>query len=276
MRSGSLILLLLLLAGCSGSASVVQGDGRRIGEIQGAPYDGPLKRLAIAPILDHTGDDGDSQIGTQIGLLIGDDSDVQSREILGGVRDLLTTALFNTGHFLLLEREGLDEVMAEQTFAGSGRALPAEMQHQLEGAELLLLAAVTGFDMGESGGIAFPVPIRLSDSGDIGVLDVEMRTAYLAMDLRLVDVVTGRVVATTAVEGRARKFGMAMAGFYTAGGGHFKLPGVLSVFNNTPMEVATLKMVDAAAQELVGRLFPEVAEEQKRLEDEALWERLGE
>lgn len=253
---------------------MVQGEGRRIGEIRGLPYDGPLKRIAIAPILDHSGKDGAGAIATRIGLLTGDDSDARARDILSGIRDLMTTALFNTGHFILLEREGLAEVMTEQTFSSGGQPLSSAVQQQLEGADLLLLGAVTAFDMGSSGGIAFPIPVRLNNNGDIGVLDVEMRTAFLAMDLRLVDVATGRVVATTAVEGKARKYGMAMAGFYTAGGGHFKLPGILSVFTNTPMEQATLKVADTAARELVMATYPEVAEEQKRLEEEALWQRL--
>jgi curli biogenesis system outer membrane secretion channel CsgG len=164
--------------------------------------------------------------------------------------------------------------MAEQAFNAGDSTLSSDMQQQLEGAQYLLLGAITAFDMGESGGVAFPVPVPLNDQGDIGVLDVEMRTAYLAMDLRMVEVATGRVVATTAVEGRARKFGMAMAGIYGVHGGHIHLPGLLSIFNNTPMETATLKMVDAAAQDLVLKMFPDVAEARKRKEDEALWERL--
>ncbi len=275
MRGVVFLLLAMVLAGCSGGASVVQGEGRRIGEIQAEPYDGPLKRIAVAPVLDKTGKNGDSDIVTQIGLLTGEDSADTARAALSGTRDLLTTALFNTGYFILLEREGLDEVMAEQAFAADeAQQLPAAMRQQLEGAELLLLSAVTAFDPGESGGLAFPVPVPLNDRGDFGILDVEMRTAYLAMDLRLVDVKTGRIVASTAVEGQARKFGMAMAGLYSAGGGQIRLPGILSVFSNTPMETATFKMVDAAAHELVYRSFPEVMEQHRRKQEEQFWEHL--
>jgi curli biogenesis system outer membrane secretion channel CsgG len=274
MRGAVFLLLAMMLAGCSGGASVVQGEGRRIGEIQAEPYDGPLKRIAVAPMLDKTGTEGNSDIVTRIGLLTGEDSSDSAKAALSGIRDLLTTALFNTGYFILLEREGLNEVMTEQAFAADEGKLPAEMRQQLEGADLLLLGAVTAFDPGESGGLAFPVPVPLNDRGDFGVLDVEMRTAYLGMDLRLVDVKTGRIVASTAVEGRARKFGMAMAGLYTAGGGHIRLPGILSAFNNTPMETAALKMVDKAAHELVYRSFPKVMEQHRREQEERFWEHL--
>lgn len=268
------VLLLLLLAGCSGGASVVQGEGRRIGEIRGEPWDGPQRRIVVAPLLDHTGRNNGSAIVEQVGLLTGEDDADSARKMLGGIRDLLTTALFNSGHFSLLEREGLDEVLAEQAFAADDPQLDEPLQQQLEGAELLLLGAVTAFDPASTGGLAFPVPVPLNDNGDIGVLDVEMRTAYLAMDMRLVDVASGRVVATTAVEGKARKFGVAMAGLYSAGGGHIKLPGLLSLYSNTPMEAATLKMVDTAAQELVRQTFPAAAAEMKRREEKELWEGL--
>jgi curli biogenesis system outer membrane secretion channel CsgG len=272
MRKGLLLLLLVLLTGCSGGANVVLGDGRRIGEIQGEPYNGPLKRIAVAAVLDHTGGKGMSDITRQIGLLTGEGRKAKASDILSGIRDLLTTALFNTNRFILLEREGLDEVIAEQTFQEGNRSLPSQLKHKLEGAELLLLTAVTDFDMGASGGLAFPIPIKLNDHGDFGVLDVEMRTAHVAMDMRLVDVATGRVVATTAVEGSARKFGVAMAGVFSANGGHLRLPGLLSLFNNTPIEGATLEMVDSAAHELVKRAFPLSEEEQKKKDDRELWE----
>jgi curli biogenesis system outer membrane secretion channel CsgG len=272
MRKGLLLLLLVLLTGCSGGANVVLGDGRRIGEIQGEPYNGPLKRIAVAAVLDHTGGKGMSDITRQIGLLTGEGRKAKASDILSGIRDLLTTALFNTNRFILLEREGLDEVIAEQTFQEGNRSLPSQLKRKLEGAELLLLTAVTDFDMGASGGLAFPIPIKLNDHGDFGVLDVEMRTAHVAMDMRLVDVATGRVVATTAVEGSARKFGVAMAGVFSANGGHLRLPGLLSLFNNTPIEGATLEMVDSAAHELVKRAFPLSKEEQKKKDDRELWE----
>jgi curli biogenesis system outer membrane secretion channel CsgG len=267
-----LLLLLVLLTGCSGGANVVMGEGKRIGEIQGEPYDGPLKRIAVAAVLDHTGGKSGSDITRQLGLLTHDTHKARASDILSGIRDLMTTALFNTGRFTLLEREGLNEVIAEQTFQEGNRSLPSKLKRKLEGAELLLLTAVTDFDMGASGGLAFPIPIKLNDHGDVGVLDVEMRTAHVAMDMRLVDVATGRVVATTAVEGSARKFGVAMAGIFGANGGHLRLPGLLSLFSNTPIEGATLEMVDSAARELVKKAIPPTEAERKKAEEKALWE----
>lgn len=267
MRSVFCCLLLLLLTACSGQ-QVVQGSGESIAAVQSLPATGERKRLAIAPLLDRTGNAKGSSISAQIGLLTGDDRRISARDVLGGIRDLLTTALFNQGGFIMLEREGLDEVMTEQAFATDKPELQPNIPATLEGADLLLFGAVTAFDMGESGGLAFPIPIPLGDRGDFGILDVEMRTAYVAMDLRLVDVATGRVVTTTAVEGRARKFGIGLASIFTAGGGHIRLPGLLSLFANTPIEQAMLEMSEAAAARITAAANP-AAEETAPSED--LW-----
>jgi len=270
MRSALLFIVILLLAGCS-HQRVIQDGQNALADTQTNQRGHKLKRLAIAPLLDRTDGGKGSSITAQIGLLTGDDSNISARDILSGMRDLLTTDLFNRGGFIMLEREGLDEVLTEQAFAADNPTLETAKTPTLEGADLLLFGAVTAFDMGESGGLAFPIPIPLGDRGDVGVLDVEMRTAYVALDLRLVDVATGRIVSTTAVEGKARKFGVGMASVFTAGGGHIKLPGLLSLFANTPIEKAMLDMAEAAGEEITSAAYPETKAPQQ---EENLWDNL--
>ncbi len=260
------ITLALLLAGCSGVQLVGGRDeGDTIAGVLAQPYDGPQQRIIIAPLRDHSS--GEQSIASQLELLIDVDSPPSAKEILGGIHELLTSALFNSGRFILLEREGLDELLNEQQFDAP---LSATQQATLEGAELLLLGAVSAFDTGESGGIAFPIPIPLGDNGDFGILDVEMRTAYVSMDLRLVEVTTGRVVATTAVEGHTRKFGVGLAHLFTIGGGHLELPGLLSYYQNTPMEQSIMKMTVAATQSLVESLDPALKRQREALEMEEI------
>ena len=264
LRVCALLLPLLLLNGCSGQ-QVRSGDGDTIAAVLAQPYDGPQRRIVVAPLKDHSS--GEQSIGTQLGLLIDTDEPPDAKSILGGIHELLTSALFSSGRFILLEREGLDELLAERQFDDT---LDAGTRATLEGAEFLLLGTVTAFDTGESGGIAFPIPIPLGDNGDFGVLDVEMRTAYVAMELRLVEVETGRVVATTAVEGRTRKFGVGLAHLFTVGGGHLELPGLLSYYQNTPMEQAIMKMTMAATQSLAESLEPELKRQREVEELEGL------
>lgn len=256
-------LLLLLLTACS-SSHIRGGGGETVAAVLAQPLDGPLPRLVIAPLRDQSS--GRQSIARQRSLLIDGDEPPDAASILGGIRDLLGQALFDSGRFTLLEREELETLFREQDFEAP---LSQTQQATLEGADLLLLGAVTAFDTGNSGGIAFPVPIPLGDD-DIGILDVEMRTAYVAMDLRLVEVASGRVLATTAVEGRTRKFGIGMSRFYHLGGGHLELPGLLAYFQNTPMEQAIMKMAVAASRSLAESLDPAMAGEREEWERQEL------
>ncbi len=261
----ALLLPLILLSGCS-SQQVRNGGGDNVSAVLAQPYNGPQRRIVVAPLKDHSS--GKQSIGSQLGLLIDADSPPSASSILGGIHELLTDALFNSGRFILLEREGRDELLVERQFDAP---LDSGTRATLEGSEFLLLGAITAFDTGESGGFAFPIPFPIGDNGDIGVLDVEMRSAFVAMDLRLVEVATGRVVATTAVEGRTRKFGLGLAGIYTIGGSHLKLPGLLSYYQNTPMEQAIMKMTTAATQSLAESVDPELKRQREEQEMEELF-----
>jgi curli biogenesis system outer membrane secretion channel CsgG len=207
---------------------------------------GERPRIAVGRIIDKSRDQ--NSLAYQLKLL-GLEDTVSPADVTAGIRDLLTTALFDSDRFIVLERELLDEILTELAFAGSGPTpLP---QGQLEGAELLLLGAVTAFNAGQSGGVAFPIPVPLNDQGDFGIIDVELRRSYVAMDLRLLDVRTGRVVFSVAVEGTAHKFGAGLAGILSLEHGHIPLPVLLGAFANTPVEAAIGKMVDRAVETLV-------------------------
>ena len=89
------------------------------------------------------------------------------------------------------------------------------------------------------------------------VLDVEIRKSHVAMDLRVIDVRTGRIVSTVAVEGSARKFGAGLSGFArTRHGGMVRIPTLLRGFANTPVEKAISEMVDAAVTHIVEKTPP--------------------
>ena len=77
------------------------------------------------------------------------------------------------------------------------------------------------------------------------------------MDMRVIDVGTGRIVSTVAVEGGARKFGAGLSGFArTRHGGMVRIPTVLRGFANTPVEKAISEMVDAAVTHVVEKTPP--------------------
>lgn len=251
-------LLGLLLAGCASTAEVTKGGGATIGEAQAERYDGPKARIAVGAIIDRSGDGSKkTSVTYHLGILrrqIGASESYDVASVTSGIRDLVTTALFQSNRFIVLEREAIQDVLVEQEFSAAGRVGEATRipMGQIEGAELLVVGALTAFDSGMAGGVAFPVPIPLNRQGDAAILDLEFRKGYVAMDLRVIDVRTGRIVSTAAVEGTARKWGAGLSGIArTRYGGAVRLPVLLRGFANTPVERAIGEMVDAAVTHIV-------------------------
>ena len=143
---------------------------------------------------------------------------------------------------------------AETCIGAAGEA--TRIPHgQLEGAELIVLGAVTAFDAGISGG-ALPIPIPLGDRGDFGVMHLAYKRGYIAMDLRVVDARTGRVLSSVAVNGRNSRFGMDFNVHLRNQRRYTSLPGVLRYFQNTPVEKALQEMVTAAVDHIAERVSP--------------------
>lgn len=261
-RAG-LVLALLVLAACATTSEVTKGGGASIGEAQAEHYDGPKARIAVGTIIDKTGSaDTKGSLSYQLGVLRqkGAVQDALSNEgVASGIRDLLTTALFQSSRFIVLERAAISDALVEQEFSASGRVGEASRipVGQIEGAELLVVGALTGFDAAAAGGGGFPIPIPINRGRDFMVLDVEIRKSHVAMDLRVIDVRTGRVVSTVAVEGSAHKFGAGLSGFArTRYGGMVRVPTLLRGFTNTPVEKAISEMVDAAVTHIVEKTPP--------------------
>jgi len=110
-----------------------------IAAVQAEAYDGPKARIAVKDFEDKMSSTG-----------------VYRAEYGRGMRDMLTTALFQTNRYIVLEREKLEGVIQELRSGTSDlhRQEATVPLGELEGAELLVTAAVTGFDPGTSGGAA--------------------------------------------------------------------------------------------------------------------------
>jgi len=177
-------------------------------------------------------------------------------EIGDGVSDMLSTALFQSGRFIVLERgEGLQAIQQELNLAQSGyvNQQQAPQKGLMEGADILVIGAITAFEPHASGigggGVAVPLNVPL-----IGGIAASKKEAYIAADIRLVDVRTGRVINATKVEGKASSWkvgglGGTMVGSVALGAG-------LSAYKNTPMEKAVRVMIDNAVK-AISQLVPE-------------------
>ena len=233
----SVLTAAVVAAACATTGTttrVTSGSDQSIAEAQAVPYDGPQARIAVARFTNKSADSR-NWYNPQIG---------------DGMADMLTTALVNTGRFIVLERESLDDVLYEQDLGASGRvrADTAAAIGEIEGAEILVVAAVTEFDDnagGTRGGVGG------FGGGILGAIAGGSRSAHMAIDLRLVDARTSRVLAATSVEGEAKDFnlGGALAG-YT---GTVGLGGALQSWENTPREKALRQVIGAAVDYVISK-----------------------
>lgn len=209
-------------------------------------------RVVVAGLRDNT------RIGQfsalEAGLVTGQHH-AQPDDFLAGVRDLLITGLLNTGAFTVLEREGLDELTQER-LRRAQQGETVQVNDSLEGADLVVAAAITAFEPG--GGAAFPVPIPVGNDS-FTVVWLRRGTSSLAMDLRVLDVATGRVVHSNAVRGKASRFSTSVDAFIGLGDTFLTLPGVLSYLNKTPLHAAILDMVTLAVSEVSAAARPDDA-----------------
>jgi curli biogenesis system outer membrane secretion channel CsgG len=255
------LIAIALLAACGSSGTVVtRGGGASLEAALSDPALGGRYRVVVAAIIDKTESQKEQSFEHQLAAMNinrPEPEQVTRETILGGIRDMLVTELFVQDRFIVLERADLNAVVAEQEFSASARAgdatrIPAK---QLEGSELIVLGAVTAFDAGIGGG-ALPIPVPLGDRGDFGVMHLRFKKGYVAMDLRVVDARTGRVLSSVAVNGTNSRFGMDFNVHLTGKHHRVKLPGVLTYFKNTPVEEALQKMVTAAVGHIAGRVEP--------------------
>ncbi|MBI2428915.1 MAG: hypothetical protein HYV29_08995 [Ignavibacteriales bacterium] len=118
-----------------------------------------------------------------------------------GVADMLVTALVKSNKFSVIERQELEKVLEEQKLGESGlvTAETAPKLGKLLGVELLVVGSVSEFGTKESkvsGGLSFI-------SGG-----VKTKTARAVVDVRLVNTVTGEIVAAEKEEGEESSTGI--------------------------------------------------------------------
>jgi len=230
----AIIFFVLTIVGCEAiqervaapKATVTSGGGPDMATAQQEAYNGPKARIAVSRFSDKTG------------------KGWWSGQIGDGMSDMLSTALFNSNRYIVLERQQLSDVLAEQDLAGAGRVKKetAAPIGQIEGAELLITGAVTGYEPGASGlggGIG-----GFGGGGGGGIL-AGFKKSYLAIDVRVIDTKTSRILAATTVEGSATDIGGAIGGF----GG--PIGAGLGGWSKTPLEKALRVCIQEAVNFIV-------------------------
>jgi len=234
----AVFLFLTMTVGCvtpGTKATVTSGQGGpTIDEAQAVAYNGPQARIAVSRFKDKTHKSWKWW----------------SSEIGDGMADQLVTALFNTNRFIVLERQTVGDVLKEQDFGASGRVRQdtAAPIGEIEGAELLVVGAVTEFEgaaSGAGGGVGG------FGKGILGGIMGGYKKAHMAIDLRIIDTRTSRIVAATSVEGEATDVNL--GGLVAGWGGSGALAGGLGGWKNTPTEKALRICIKEAVQFVVSK-----------------------
>lgn len=177
-------------AGCAASAPARPASPAAAVPAPPPPYQGVKKRLAVLRF--------ENKVRTPL--------PDASWQIGDGLTEMLTSELFKTGRFIMVERAALADIVKEQELGQTGliQKETATRVGELLGAQLLVAGAVTEFEAGTTGG-----------GGGIGMrgLALQIRTniAHVGVDVRLVDSATGQILKSHKAEAKAQDTGVGFA-----------------------------------------------------------------
>jgi curli biogenesis system outer membrane secretion channel CsgG len=239
-RITALVLLLSVLAGCASSPTVAQAPaststaaaGPRTEtppaaadrQIADPSRSGPKKRVAVIRF---------ENVG-RFAQRYGD------WDVGGGLAAQLTTALIESGKFIVVERTAIGDVLREQEM-GLEKVVSKETAAkagQVLGAQLLVKGAVTEFEQDAEGG-GLKLGVNVAPGVTLGGGGTAVN-AQVGLDLRLIDTATGQVVRSVKSEGKATKRGIAASIDVR----QVSLGG--DAFNSTPLGQATRQAIERA------------------------------
>ena len=129
----------------------------------------------------------------------------------GAVMDMMVTELNKAGVFDLMERERLDYIAEEIRLGQSGLMDPstAPAVGKIKGVQYTMTGAITLYYYNEKGS-GFALPVLGSAT--------QAKTAYVILDIRIIDNSTGQIVYTSDQTGQAKQIAKgaiaAYKGFY--------------------------------------------------------------
>lgn len=209
------------------------------------PYTGPKKRLAVMDMEVKVAASAVQEPTSTGGLVSTTTVSIPPPTDFGsGLTEMLTTALVDSGRFVVLERKALADIMAEQQLGQAG-ALEAESAPRigkLLGAQALVRGAVTEYTYRRSstGGTA-------SFLEGIG-LGAAKADAAVVLDIRLFDTTTGQILDSVRAEGRASSSAAAV----DISREEIKMSA--SGFSQSPLGAATREAIQRAVAFIVWRM----------------------
>ncbi|MBI5820289.1 MAG: hypothetical protein HZA88_15080 [Verrucomicrobia bacterium] len=218
----TLLAVVVLISGCAtkdSGAPVSVAQQRRVARLgmlaQLPPYYGPKKLLAVMDFQNKSNYKGKLELGT-------------------GMADSLTDAIIRSERFIVVERQQLRDVLKEQDFAQTGRAVEANAPKigRVLNTQVMVVGSVVDFSETQEQNQGF---------GYQGIsLSFAHAEAKVTIAIRLIDTTTGQVLDSQQVQGKAEKNAVGIA--YTEKDFKFGT----SAFAKTPLGQATQEAIDKA------------------------------
>ncbi|MCC6446168.1 MAG: hypothetical protein IT210_22290 [Armatimonadetes bacterium] len=141
-------------------------------------------------------------------------NDYTSTRLGTGVADMITTSLVKSGVFDVIERVHLDAVLKENKLAEQGLLDPATAVKagKILGVDYLLGGKVSEFGVKTKRSGLGAVGQILGGRGALGGLDLKNSTARVALDMRLIEVRTGKILVADTGVGEEKESGVVFAG----------------------------------------------------------------
>ncbi len=201
-------------------------------------WTGPKLRLAV---MDINGSALRSQTSYQPSVVNATQSIPAPTDFARGMTEMLTTALTKTDKFIVLERAALEKLTGEQDLGAGGRVNPetAPKIGKIIGAQAIITGDITEFSYAQSG-----------MGGKLNVLHgfgakLDRVNAQVALDIRVIDAVTGQVITSHRSQGKASMSGVSAD--LTRGDQSFSAAAA----ENTPLGKATRQALEGVVNAIV-------------------------
>jgi curli biogenesis system outer membrane secretion channel CsgG len=169
-------------------------------------YSGPKIRVAVMRVENKT---ATAAAAGNTGAATNQAAEVN----VANIEEILTSALFNTHRFELVDRKDIEKTLQEQDLGASGRAKKAESAKtgQIIGAEYLIYAAVNEYT---------PVKSQTGSSAGKGIagFGLSKSVSEVALSFRVVDVTTSTSIFNSTERANAENWDVNIAGIGGGGG----------------------------------------------------------
>lgn len=221
LNLAALVLTAISLVGCGVLQKITHpfSQGGSAGMVMSlSPYSGPKARLAVA----------DFELR----------SPRANTQISAGLREMLVSALAQSKRFAVIDPKALVVKTGEPESSGSqdkpNKSVPVKERKKAAG--LIVTATLTEFEPVTSGGRDGVGGGGGAGSGILGgLLGSRLNKAHIALDIRIADSSTSKVLAARNIQAQASDIS---GGLMTGFSGSWGLDNNLSIYANTPTEKA--------------------------------------